>query len=143
MIRRPPRSTLFPYTTLFRSWRGSSRSGTGGGLAAVPGQLLDGMAGCAFRGETMRTRELGRGGPAVSVIGYGAWPLSNNMGAVSDRDARASVEEALARGVTVFDTAEVYGPSEERLGSLLRPHRERIFLATKVSGSNLTSAHVR
>jgi len=91
----------------------------------------------------MRTRQLGRGGPAVSVIGYGAWPLSNNMGAVSDRDARASVEEALARGVTVIDTAEVYGPSEERLGSLLRPHRERIFLATKVSGSNLTSAHVR
>src|SRR2546425_2182284 len=25
MIRRPPRSTLFPYTTLFRSSRGSSR----------------------------------------------------------------------------------------------------------------------
>src|SRR5256885_3659112 len=24
MIRRPPRSTLFPYTTLFRSWRGSA-----------------------------------------------------------------------------------------------------------------------
>src|SRR5436309_9796180 len=23
MIRRPPRSTLFPYTTLFRSWEGS------------------------------------------------------------------------------------------------------------------------
>src|SRR6266571_8023833 len=26
MIRRPPRSTLFPYTTLFRSWRGRGRS---------------------------------------------------------------------------------------------------------------------
>src|SRR2546430_3775093 len=25
MIRRPPRSTLFPYTTLFRSWRSGSR----------------------------------------------------------------------------------------------------------------------
>src|SRR2546427_5676671 len=25
MIRRPPRSTLFPYTTLFRSWRSRSR----------------------------------------------------------------------------------------------------------------------
>src|SRR2546426_9289105 len=25
MIRRPPRSTLFPYTTLFRSWRWSAR----------------------------------------------------------------------------------------------------------------------
>src|SRR5256885_12176698 len=24
MIRRPPRSTLFPYTTLFRSWRGDA-----------------------------------------------------------------------------------------------------------------------
>src|SRR2546429_10025026 len=28
MIRRPPRSTLFPYTTLFRSSRGASRSPT-------------------------------------------------------------------------------------------------------------------
>src|ERR1041385_9336913 len=28
MIRRPPRSTLFPYTTLFRSWAPSSSSGT-------------------------------------------------------------------------------------------------------------------
>src|SRR5688572_31238970 len=26
MIRRPPRSTLFPYTTLFRSWQVSGRS---------------------------------------------------------------------------------------------------------------------
>src|SRR5258708_25241173 len=25
MIRRPPRSTLFPYTTLFRSWRNFKR----------------------------------------------------------------------------------------------------------------------
>src|SRR5438876_4599956 len=40
MIRRPPRSTLFPYTTLFRSWEvrlgpwedGNQYSGTGGGL---------------------------------------------------------------------------------------------------------------
>src|SRR2546423_14618695 len=30
MIRRPPRSTLFPYTTLFRSLRGTGRlAGTG------------------------------------------------------------------------------------------------------------------
>src|SRR5260370_19510779 len=26
MIRRPPRSTLFPYTTLFRSWKKQSHS---------------------------------------------------------------------------------------------------------------------
>jgi aryl-alcohol dehydrogenase-like predicted oxidoreductase len=65
------------------------------------------------------------------------------MGEVGDRDVAASVEEAIAQGITFFDTAEVYGPSEERLGPLLRSHRERIFLATKVSGSNLSPEHVR
>src|SRR3712207_9217976 len=28
MIRRPPRSTLFPYTTLFRSWHNGSKGWT-------------------------------------------------------------------------------------------------------------------
>src|SRR5256885_11943597 len=32
MIRRPPRSTLFPYTTLFRSLLGSKLAGNGGFL---------------------------------------------------------------------------------------------------------------
>src|SRR5258707_10782781 len=27
MIRRPPRSTLFPYTTLFRSWQNTAAAG--------------------------------------------------------------------------------------------------------------------
>src|SRR3712207_7555167 len=31
MIRRPPRSTLFPYTTLFRSRSGGGRGSGGGG----------------------------------------------------------------------------------------------------------------
>src|SRR3712207_8504370 len=31
MIRRPPRSTRFPYTTLFRSRRAGARPGAGGG----------------------------------------------------------------------------------------------------------------
>src|SRR3712207_9534660 len=34
MIRRPPRSTLFPYTTLFRSWRSISVSSSGNGVSA-------------------------------------------------------------------------------------------------------------
>src|SRR3712207_8142802 len=34
MIRRPPRSTLFPYTTLFRSWRGQHPSLRGGSETA-------------------------------------------------------------------------------------------------------------
>src|SRR3712207_8214818 len=37
MIRRPPRSTLFPYTTLFRSSAGPApRAATFGGLAGPP-----------------------------------------------------------------------------------------------------------
>src|SRR2546422_5889008 len=35
MIRRPPRSTLFPYTTLFRSWKAD--------LSAVLRQLEDAL----------------------------------------------------------------------------------------------------
>src|SRR3712207_8807727 len=35
MIRRPPRSTLFPYTTLFRSWLGSVKSNIGHTQAAA------------------------------------------------------------------------------------------------------------
>src|SRR3712207_7346366 len=39
MIRRPPRSTLFPYTTLFRS---SAVLGVGGGIFMVPALVLIG-----------------------------------------------------------------------------------------------------
>src|SRR3712207_7988357 len=38
MIRRPPRSTLFPYTTLFRSRR--LRDGRPGGAVPLHGSLL-------------------------------------------------------------------------------------------------------
>src|SRR5690349_22786257 len=36
MIRRPPRSTLFPYTTLFRSWMRRASSGSGSRQVHVP-----------------------------------------------------------------------------------------------------------
>src|SRR5262245_65347778 len=35
MIRRPPRSTLFPYTTLFRSRQAAGRRARGGGALGV------------------------------------------------------------------------------------------------------------
>src|ERR1035438_2451004 len=41
MIRRPPRSTLFPYTTLFRSWRWCCcRPRAGWSSAPVPAPIL-------------------------------------------------------------------------------------------------------
>src|SRR2546426_7924209 len=36
MIRRPPRSTLFPYTTLFRSPRAREAAHSSGGVGAEP-----------------------------------------------------------------------------------------------------------
>src|SRR3712207_7272562 len=38
MIRRPPRSTLFPYTTLFRSTRGTDRPGRSSSSGGRPGR---------------------------------------------------------------------------------------------------------
>src|SRR3712207_8041055 len=40
MIRRPPRSTLFPYTTLFRSWVAALKATT----AAYEAELVLGLA---------------------------------------------------------------------------------------------------
>src|SRR2546426_9361534 len=40
MIRRPPRSTLFPYTTLFRSWLGLLTDRWGCRAVSVGGTLL-------------------------------------------------------------------------------------------------------
>src|SRR4051812_19926416 len=43
MIRRPPRSTLFPYTTLFRSPRGGSSLGDRGAARDVAAALTEGV----------------------------------------------------------------------------------------------------
>src|SRR5256885_5363453 len=65
MIRRPPRSTLFPYTTLFRSHRQRRRlaeavpGGEGGGArrpAGPPGRPPGGAPGAAARDRVHRHR---------------------------------------------------------------------------------------
>ena len=79
----------------------------------------------------MRTRSLGVGGPDVSVVGLGC----NNFGSrVDGQGTRAVVDAALEVGVTLFDTADVYGNqggSEELLGKALEGRRDRVVLATK------------
>jgi aryl-alcohol dehydrogenase-like predicted oxidoreductase len=82
----------------------------------------------------MRTRQLGEGGPEVSVVGLGC----NNFGGRVDLEGtRAVVDAALGAGVTLFDTADVYGNrggSEELLGEVLEGRRDRVVLATKFGG---------
>ena len=82
----------------------------------------------------MKTRKLGRHGPEVSALGYGAMGLSSAYGpAASRKDAIAILRAAVERGVTLFDTAEAYGPfiNEELVGEALAPVREQAVIATK------------
>ena len=82
----------------------------------------------------MKTRALGNNGLEVSALGYGAMGLSHGYGpAIDRRDAIALIRAAVERGVTFFDTAQVYGPfvNEEVVGEALAPFRNRVVVATK------------
>lgn len=81
----------------------------------------------------MQTRTLGQG-LEVSAIGLGCMGMSFSYGPPKDvGDMSALLRAAVERGVTFFDTAEVYGPylNEELLGQALAPHREQLVIATK------------
>jgi aryl-alcohol dehydrogenase-like predicted oxidoreductase len=82
----------------------------------------------------MRTRRLGADGPEVSVVGLGC----NNFGMRVDLEGtRAVVDAALEAGVTLVDTADVYGNkggSETFLGEVLEGRRDRVVIATKFGG---------
>ena len=69
----------------------------------------------------MESRQLGRTGRQVGVIGMGCWQLGADWGAVSEQDALATLHAAVDAGVTFLDTADVYGDgrSEELVGRLL------------------------
>ena len=83
----------------------------------------------------MQTRTAARLGRPVSVIGLGTWQLGADWGDVSEADAAAILEASVASGVTIFDTADVYGDgrSETIIGAFLaaRPELD-IFVATKM-----------
>jgi len=82
----------------------------------------------------MQRRRLGRSGLEVSELGLGCMGLSFGLGPAVDKQAGiALIRAAFDRGVTFFDTAEVYGPftNEELVGEALAPFRDRVVIATK------------
>ena len=91
----------------------------------------------------MQKRKLGNSGLEVSALGLGCMGMSFSYGPPKDkREMTTLIRAAVERGITFFDTAEVYGPftNEELVGEALAPFRGRVVIATKfgfdLSGSD-------
>jgi len=103
----------------------------------------------------MNKRKLGNSGLEVSAIGFGCMGLNFSYGhALSRPEAVKLIRQAAERGVTLFDTAEVYGPftNEEIVGEALAPIRDSVVIATKfgfnivdgkMAGMNSRHDHIR
>lgn len=79
------------------------------------------------------TRRLGSHGLEVSALGLGCLGMSQSYGAPDDQESIATIHRAVELGVTLFDTAEAYGPfkNEELLGRALKGKRSQAVIATK------------
>ena len=83
----------------------------------------------------MEQRQIGDTDLVVSALGFGTWEMSTtSYGEIDVTEASNAVASAIDHGITLFDTAEVYGPnhSEEILAKALGPRRQEITLVTKV-----------
>src|SRR5271157_3674833 len=91
--------------------------------------------------HTMQKRKLGKSNLEVPALGLGCMGMSFSYGAPKDKgEMIALIRAAVDRGVTFFDTAEVYGPytNEELVGEALQPVRAQVVIATKF-GFNIAS----
>jgi aryl-alcohol dehydrogenase-like predicted oxidoreductase len=105
----------------------------------------------------MEKRKLGKSGLEVSALGFGCMGMSFGLGPPKEKQEMIPIiRAAVERGVTFFDTAEVYGPfiNEELVGEALAPFREQVVIATKFgfhldpetgkqSGLNSRPAHIK
>jgi aryl-alcohol dehydrogenase-like predicted oxidoreductase len=75
-------------------------------------------------------------GVSVSVLGVGCGRVASISNPVPIREIEATLESAVEAGINLFDTADIYGQgdSERTLSRLLRRHRDRMFVVTKVGG---------
>ncbi len=81
----------------------------------------------------MQTRKLGNSGLEVSALGLGCMRMSFGDTPTDKQEMITFLHEAVDRGVTFFDTAEVYGPftNEELVGEALEPFKGQVVIATK------------
>jgi aryl-alcohol dehydrogenase-like predicted oxidoreductase len=81
----------------------------------------------------MKTRKLGNSGLEVSAMGLGCMRMSFGDNPTDKQEMIDFLHKAVERGVTFFDTAEVYGPftNEELVGESLEPFKGKVTIATK------------
>ena len=94
----------------------------------------------------MRKRQLGKSGLEVSALGLGCMSMSSGYGPPSDKQEMiALIQAAVEQGVTLFDTAQVYGPftNEKLVGEALAPYRDRVVIATKFGLISILTASAK
>ncbi|HRF50230.1 MAG TPA: aldo/keto reductase [Anaerolineales bacterium] len=81
----------------------------------------------------MQKRTLGKGGLGVSALGLGCMRMSFGDTPTDKQEMIDFMHAAVDRGVTFFDTAEVYGPftNEDLVGEALEPFKGKVVIATK------------
>jgi aryl-alcohol dehydrogenase-like predicted oxidoreductase len=81
----------------------------------------------------MQKRKLGNSNLEVSALGLGCMRMSFGDKPTDRQEMIAFLHKAVERGVTFFDTAEVYGPftNEELVGEALEPFKGQVVIATK------------
>src|ERR1700750_1451163 len=81
----------------------------------------------------MKYRELGNTGTKLSAIGLGCMSMNHAYGQPDDAESIATLEKAIEIGINFWDTADVYanGRNEELVSNVLRPNRNKVFIATK------------
>ena len=81
----------------------------------------------------MKVRQLGVVGPVVSAIGLGCMPMSGIYGSADDAAGIATIHRALDLGLSLLDTADVYGHghNEDLVGRAIQGRRDDVVLATK------------
>jgi aryl-alcohol dehydrogenase-like predicted oxidoreductase len=81
----------------------------------------------------VQERMVGLQGLVTSAIGLGCMGMSEFYGSRDDDESIATIHRALEFGVTLLDTADMYGPytNEQLVGHAIAGRREEVVLATK------------